>query len=58
MCKCICIVTVVQMHLQMRKLLFSIFFDTSQYFSHILIETLLVDDKDPPWLTNKIKKHS
>ena len=40
--------------LQMRKLLpltklFSIFFNFFPY------ETLLVDDKDPPWLTNKIK---
>ena len=58
MCKCICIVPVVQMHLQMRKLLFLIFFDTSQYFSHILIETLLVDIKTLHGLQIKFKKHS
>ena len=58
MCKCICIVPVVQMHLQMRKLLFLIFFDTSQYFSHILIETLLVDIKTLHALQIKFKKHS
>ena len=56
MSKCICIVLIVQMYLQTRKVIFLILFDTSPYFSHILIETLLVDDKDPLWLKNKIKK--
>ena len=56
MCKCISMVLTVQMYLQTRKVIFLIFFDTSRYFSHILIGTLLADDKEPPWLTNKVKK--
>ena len=56
MCKCISMVLTVQMYLQTRKVIFLIFFDTSRYFSYILIETLLVDDKTLHGLKIKLKK--